>query len=204
MKHEFSAKIITLREIYEASYQLAQLITQSSYQFDAIIAIARGGFPAARFVCDFLNIRSLGSIQITHYSSGANQKEKIEITAPINIPIKGKKVLIIDDVNDTGYTLKAAHEYIQTLQPSLLKIAVLHEKSVTTFKADFTAKHQKKWKWLIYQWAVTEDILAFLKNDNMLDVSEKEAREHLEKKYKLKISSTLLQHILSMKNNYFK
>nr|WP_274519597.1 phosphoribosyltransferase [Legionella brunensis] len=181
---------------------MGDLIKKSSYQFDTVVAIARGGFPAARFICDFLNIRVLGAVQITHYGSGAKQKERIVITAPVNIPIKGKKVLMIDDVNDTGYTLKAAHEYLQTLQPSLLKIAVLHEKSTTIFKADFTARHQIKWKWLIYQWAVTEDILAFLKKDNMLDVPVAVARKHLEEKYKLKISKNLFQQILSMKGNY--
>lgn len=204
MKQEFSAKIITLEEVYEASYQLAQLITKSSYQFDVMIAIARGGFPPARFVCDFLNVKKLGALQITHYGSGAIAKEKIEIIAPVNIPIKGKKVLIIDDVNDTGFTLKAAYEYLETFQPSEVRIAVLHEKSVTTFKADFVARHQMKWKWLIYPWAITEDILGFLKQDNMFDVSEMMVQEHLEKKYSLKVNKKLLQYILSMKNNYLK
>ncbi|ANH12923.1 TPA: hypothetical protein ACIZB4_003150 [Legionella pneumophila] len=63
----FSAKIIILREVYGISYKLTKVITQSAYQFDVVVAVTRGGFPAARFICDFLNIRQLGSMQISDY-----------------------------------------------------------------------------------------------------------------------------------------
>ena len=202
MKDNFSAKVITLHEIYENSYKLAKIITQSPYKFDIVVAIARGGFPTARFICDFLNIRQLCSMQIVHYRGGAVKKEKTEIISPINISVKEKNILIVDDVNDTGETLKAAYDHIQSLEPALFKIAVLHEKSTTLFKADFVASHQKKWKWLTYQWAVTEDIISFLEKDNMLGEDEALAREHLYKKYKIKISKKAFQQILGMQGNY--
>ncbi|ADG24893.1 phosphoribosyltransferase [Legionella pneumophila serogroup 1] len=203
MKQDFSAKIITLREVYDISYKLAKIITQSAYQFDVVVAIARGGFPAARFICDFLNIRQLGSMQISHYSGGAQKYADTQVVSPANINISGKSVLVVDDVNDTGETLKSASDYIQSLNPALYKIAVLYEKSSTVFKADFVGKHQKKWKWLMYQWAVTEDILTFLKQDNMLESNEDEVCKHLHRKYNLSISKKLLQQIRSMKGNYY-
>lgn len=203
MKQDFSAKIITLREVYEISCKLAGQIMQSGYQFDTVVAIARGGFPAARFICDFLNIRQLGSMQISHYYGGAQKHKSTEVISPVNVNIEGRHVLIIDDVNDTGETLKVASDYIQLLNPALFKTAVLHEKSTTVFKADFVGKYQKKWKWLMYQWAVTEDILTFLQRDQMLESDESEAREHLCKKYNLKISKKFFQKIHSMKDNYF-
>ncbi|KGP62756.1 phosphoribosyl transferase [Legionella norrlandica] len=202
MKQDFSAKIITLNEVYAISYKLAHIIKRSNYHFDVVVAIARGGFPAARFICDFLNIRHLGSIQISHYSGGAQKQESTEVVAAVNVSIQGKSVLMIDDVNDTGETLKAAYDYIQSLNPALFKIAVLHEKSTTLFKADFVGKHQKKWKWLMYQWAVTEDILTFLKKDDMLKSDEEKISEHLYKKYHLKVSKKLLRKILSLKDYY--
>ncbi|WP_019216960.1 phosphoribosyltransferase [Legionella tunisiensis] len=72
------------------SYKLANIIMQSPYKFDMAIAIARGGFPVARFICDFLNIRQLCSMQTIHYHGGALKKEETEIIAPINISIKRK------------------------------------------------------------------------------------------------------------------
>lgn len=111
-------------------------------------------------------------------------------------------LLVIDDVNDTGETLKAVFSHIQSLEPALFKTAVLHEKNTTVFKADFVVKRLDKWKWLTYQWAVTEDILSFLKKDQLLDADAPTIQMHLTKKYKLKINKTLLQHILNMRNNY--
>lgn len=204
MKPNFSARIIPLEEIYAASYKLALLIMESTYTFDTVIAIARGGFPIARFICDFLNIHHLGSLQITHYSAGATEVEQMRIIAPVNIEVEGKKILLIDDVNDTGKTLIAARDYIQAMHPALLKTAVLHEKPNTVFKVDFVAEKITQWKWLIYQWAVTEDVLAFLYKDNMLEENEEVAHAHLAKKYNLSIDKNYFHEILQLKGNYYK
>ncbi|MDR3442959.1 MAG: phosphoribosyltransferase [Legionella sp.] len=204
MKPNFSARIVSLEEVYATSYKLALLIMESPYIFDTVIAIARGGFPIARFICDFLNIHNLGSVQITHYTAGATEVEKMQIIAPVNIVVKDKKILLIDDVNDTGKTLIAARDYIQTLHPTLLKTAVIHEKPNTVLKVDFVAEKIKEWKWLIYQWAVTEDVLAFLYKDNMLEENEDVARAHLADKYKLIIDKNYFHDILKLKENYYK
>ncbi|AUH71350.1 phosphoribosyltransferase [Legionella sainthelensi] len=204
MKPNFSARIVSLEEVYVASYKLALLIMRSPYIFDTVIAIARGGFPIARFICDFLNIHHLGSVQIRHYTAGATELEQMHIIAPVNIQVEGKKILLLDDVNDTGKTLITAHDYIQTMHPTLLKTAVIHEKPNTLFQVDFVAEKITEWKWLIYQWAVTEDVLAFLYKDNMLEENEEVAHAHLAEKYKLSIDKKYFHDILQLKENYYK
>ncbi|VEH37596.1 xanthine-guanine phosphoribosyltransferase [Legionella sainthelensi] len=204
MKPNFSARIVSLEEVYVASYKLALLIMRSPYIFDTVIAIARGGFPIARFICDFLNIHHLGSVQIRHYTAGATELEQMHIIAPVNTQVEGKKILLLDDVNDTGKTLITAHDYIQTMHPTLLKTAVIHEKPNTLFQVDFVAEKITEWKWLIYQWAVTEDVLAFLYKDNMLEENEEVAHAHLAEKYKLRIDKKYFHDILQLKENYYK
>ena len=203
MKQNFSARIVPLEEVYAASYKLALDIMESKYTFDTVIAIARGGFPVARFICDFLNIHHLGAIQIKHYKAGATELEKMQIIAPVNTVVNGKNILLIDDVNDTGKTLIAAYEHIQAMHPALLKTAVIHEKPNTLSKVDFVAEKISEWKWLIYQWAVTEDVLAFLYKDNMLEENEEVALSHLAEKYKLIIDKKYFHEILQLKENYY-
>lgn len=202
-KQDFQAKIVTFREVYDLSQKISRQITDSSISFDIVVGIARGGVTPARLFCDFLNIDTLTSLQIRHYASGAQQLKEVKITDPVDVDIRGKNVLLADDVNDSGKTLSAATDQIQSLEPALVKSAVIHEKENTSLKADFVGEYQKKWKWLIYQWAVTEDILEFLNKDDMLDVPEEKALNHLRKKYQLKIDPGFLQHILEMKKNYF-
>jgi hypoxanthine phosphoribosyltransferase len=204
MKQNFSARIVPLEEIYAASYKLASLIMKSQLVFDTVIAIARGGFPIARFICDFLNIHHLGAMQIIHYTAGANEVAKMQIIASVNIAVEGKKILLIDDVNDTGKTLLVARDHILAMHPALLKTAVIHEKPDTVFTVDFVAEKIPEWKWLIYQWAVTEDVLAFLYKDKMLEEDEDKARAHLAEKYKLNIDKQYFHEILQFKENYYK
>lgn len=202
MKNDFTAKIVTLNEVYSLTHKLATQIMNSSVPFDSVIAIARGGMLPARLICDFLNIHQLSSIQIKHYGSGAEELDEVEITDPLNINIDRKNVLLIDDVNDTGKTMTAAIEHIQSRNPQVLKTAVLHEKSHTIKNADFSVETLKKWKWLIYQWAVTEDVLKFLIKDEKLAESNEVIQSHLAEKYKLHADPELLDKIMQMRDNY--
>lgn len=199
----FTARIVSLHEVYTLSHQLALDIMKTNNNFDLVIAIARGGMLPARLICDFLNIEQLTSIQVKHYTSGANQLETAELVDPIRTSLEGKKVLMIDDVNDSGKTLKAAFQHVTSKNPALLKTAVIHDKNNELFKTDFVGNTLEAWKWLIYQWAATEDVLEFLNKDGMLESTPHEARNHLLEKYELKLDEELFRQILELKENYY-
>ncbi len=203
MGKDFSARIITLPEAYENAYKIARQITDHTQTFDVIIGISRGGLPPARMICDFLNVETLTSLQVRHYTGGGKSMDQLEVTDPVDIDLREKSVLIVDDVNDSGKTLRMAHDHISALGPSLIQTAVLHEKSNTTYNAKYTGSDLTEWKWLIYQWALTEDLLEFLKNDEMLLADRESIIGHLKDKYGLKIDNELLKKVISMKKNYF-
>lgn len=201
MDKDFTARIVGLSEVYEMAYKISHQITESSLNFDVVIGIARGGFPPARLVCDFLNIKTLTAFQIKHYT-GAKEHKEVEISDPVDIDLKGKNVLIVDDVNDSGKTLIAAVNHVKSLDAGEIKTAVLHEKNNTSIKADYLGDYLDEWKWLIYQWAVTEDLIEFLNDDDMLSANTKEMRQHLSDKYELDVSNDLLNKVLAMKGHY--
>ncbi|MDZ7773493.1 MAG: phosphoribosyltransferase [Balneolaceae bacterium] len=204
MKKDFTARIVGLPEVYEMAYVISQKVTESNLKFDVIVGIARGGFPPARFVCDFLNIKTLTSVQIRHYTGGAKEKKDIEITDAVGIDLQDKNVLIVDDVNDSGKTLTAAVNHIKAKGASEFKTAVLHEKDNTSLKADFVGGYLDDWKWLIYQWAATEDLVEFLQGDDMLTAGQQEIRSHLEDTYELEVSGELIEKVMAMKGNYLR
>lgn len=204
MDKNFTARIVGLPEVYEMAYTISQKVTESNLKFDVIVGIARGGFPPARFVCDFLNIKTLTAIQIRHYTGGAEEMKEVEISDDVNIDLQDKNVLIVDDVNDSGKTLTAAVKHIKTKGTSEIKTAVLHEKDNTSLKADFVGGYLDDWKWLIYQWAATEDLLEFLKRDDMLSAGQVEIRKHLKDTHELEISGELLEKVMAMKGNYYR
>lgn len=194
---KFSATHLSLEKVYQTSINLARKIVDSNYQADVIIAIARGGFPPARFLCDFLNIKNLQSIQVTHYSAGGEKLAKARVLSENLDNIHDKNILVVDDVNDSGETLSAVVKHF--VKTKNVKTAVLHEKKNTKFKADYVAETLHEWKWLIYPWAVKEDVLEFLEKDKMLNAETDEALKHLENKYDLKIERPLLIELLKFK-----
>ena len=70
--------------------------------------------------CDFLAVRSYGNAT---ESSGV-----VEITNDLSITIEGKHVLLVEDIVDTGLTLKYLLELLETRRPASLHIAALLSK----------------------------------------------------------------------------
>ena len=155
-------ELVTWGEVYRLSRCLAEMIRQADFRPQVVVAIARGGYVPARILCDFLGIYNLVSIRIAHYESGAHITEQARLSSPLALDVRGLQVLLVDDVSDTGETLALAVKHIQSFAPAQLRLAVLHHKEVSPVIPDFFAKTIVKWRWLVYPWAVIEDLSSFV------------------------------------------
>lgn len=70
---------------------------------------------------------TLEFIQVSSYQ-GTESTGNVIVKKDLDGDISGKDVLIVEDIIDTGYTLKYLKEYLQTLNPKSVKIAVLADK----------------------------------------------------------------------------
>jgi hypoxanthine phosphoribosyltransferase len=165
-----------------------------------VVAIGRGGYVPARLICDALDIMALTSIKIEHYLSGSEKQAQAVIRYPLCTDIKGMRVLVVDDVNDSGDTLQLAVEHIRTFLPLEVRTAVMHDKHVTHYKVDYFTKRIIKWRWLIYPWAVNEDISAFTRRLSPPPQTLSEAQQRLKEEFGIRISLHLLQHINAANN----
>lgn len=157
----FKCQLICFSEVCRLSKFLAEKVRVSGFRPDLIIAIGRGGYVPARLVSDFLLFKDLTSMKIEHYGRGADMEDKAVIRFPLSVDIRGKKVLIVDDVTDTGQTLELAVEYARGLKPTEIRTAVLQHKICSSFVPDYYAHRIRKWRWIIYPWAVYEDLVGF-------------------------------------------
>lgn len=197
-KEEMKCQLIKQDEVYELCYQLALKIKKEGYEPDVVVAIARGGFPVARYICDFLDLSELASTRIKHYSAGPKQNEKADLKNPLNAEVRDRNVLIIDDINDTGNTLKVAVKYIDSLQPKNIKVGVLQEKEGSDFKADFVAEVMKEWRWVTYPWAMVEDMKEFLKKSREPIDSLEDAKQYLKSEYDIDITKEQLKKVFEL------
>ncbi len=136
-------------------------------------------------------------MKIEHYARGADMRAEARIKFPISTDISGKKVLIADDITDTGDTLQLAVNYVQGLKPLEIRTAVLQHKTCSSFIPDFYGQKIVKWRWIIYPWARYEDLAGFTEKilgDRTLDVSR--IKSEFKNRYDLEIEEKELIEIL--------
>ena len=188
MAQAMRCELITWSEVQRLCRQLARLVRESDYRPAVVVAIGRGGLVPARLVCDYLDIMALATIRIEHYLAGSSKQAHAVIRYPLCIGIEGLDVLLIDDVNDGGETLETALQHLQSFSPRRIKTAVMHQKATTHVAADYYAKKIIKWRWLIYPWAVQEDISSFLQQLSATPGSLEEAQQRLAEQFGVRIA----------------
>lgn len=160
-------KLVSWDEITEWARVLSMKIKDSGWLPDIVVAIARGGgYAPARLVCDYLGISDLISIQVVHWPSTAQVAEKAYIKYPLSVDLSGKKVLVIDDIVDTGGdSIQLAKEYVERNNKNVeVRTAALQWIStVAKFKPDYWAIEVRDWVWFVYPWNVTEDMTNFIR-----------------------------------------
>ncbi len=157
----FPCELVSWEDFSELARSLALLIKESGYRPDIVIAIGRGGYVPARVVCDFLLNNMLTSFKVEHWGMAAQEKPRVIVRFPLAVDIRDQAVLIVDDVTDTGQTLDAAVSYIRSLGPEEIRTAVLQHKVKSSFCPDYFAREEQEWRWIIYPWAVHEDLVGF-------------------------------------------
>lgn len=129
-------------EIQKRISELAKEIDEF-YQGEEIIVISvlKG---AVFFTVDLVKKMKtpiiLDMIQVSSYK-GTETTGNIIMKKDLDSDINGKKVLIVEDIIDTGYTLKYLKEYLESLNPIDVKIAVLLDKAErrkANVKVDYT------------------------------------------------------------------
>ncbi|MBS1213146.1 MAG: phosphoribosyl transferase domain protein, partial [Proteobacteria bacterium] len=90
-----------------------------------------------------------------------------------------------------------AQEHIRSFAPADLKVAVLHHKQVSPVTPDFYAQKVVTWRWLIYPWAVVEDVSGFLSAMSPRPASPEEALSKLHRSHGITLSRESLESVLA-------
>lgn len=107
-------KYVSADSLYEDSFRLAKNIYDSGFRPGVVLAIWRGGAPVGVIIQEFLEYKKVGNMHAVVKASsyhGRSRSEKVNVYGLKAIlktakKLKHKKILLIDDVFDTGNTLK--------------------------------------------------------------------------------------------------
>ena len=142
---------------YGLAKKVAEKINKSGYQPDVIVGLARGGWVLARVLCDFVGVKDLVSLKVEHWGVTATPDGTAKIKNEIHMDLKGKKVLVVDDLTDTGESMCIAVDYIKSLKPNQIRTASLQHITGAKFKSDYIGE-EISWVWVIFPWNFTEDL----------------------------------------------
>ena len=112
MNSELEFEVPTWNQIYNMLLILAEKTRKNGFKPDIIVGISRGGWPPARVLSDLLGNPNLANVKAEFYLGVAETKEDPILTQPVSTSVAGKKVLIVDDVADSGKSLKLVKEHI--------------------------------------------------------------------------------------------
>lgn len=145
---------LTWEDIEEQCRVLAKEIMERSFQFDIIIGISRGGLVPARLLSDLLGNDEVDIIRVKFYESVGQTAKKPVILFSSQIDIKGKDILLVDDIADTGESLIATIEHLKEKNVKSILAATLAKKPQSKFTPDFFASETPNW--VIFPWEITE------------------------------------------------
>ncbi len=154
IKHKFLN--LTWEDVERLSHILCDKMAKENYVPDIIVAVMRGGWVPARIVLDMLKINGLAAIEIKFYKGIGEARERPILTQPLVVSVRDKKVLIIDDVVDTGKSLSVAVETLKLYGPSQIKTAALVVKPWSIVMPDYYAL--KSDAWVIFPWELRETV----------------------------------------------
>lgn len=144
---------------HDLACKLAATILSHKRPLDQIVAISRGGLTLGHLLSDNLRI-PIATIAIQSYSDIQVQGELI-ISEPLKTPVKGKRVILVDDVADSGKTLKRAVAYLKKFQPADILTVTMFYKPHSVLRPDIFAKQTTRW--ILFPYEPTEMILLLTK-----------------------------------------
>jgi len=146
---------------YSLSREVAIKIVESGYEPDFVVGLARGGWVLSRVLCDFLGVKDLVSLKVEHWGITATPNGKAQIKYPFEINLTGRLVLVVDDITDTGESMRVATEYVKTLNPKEIRTAALRHITGSGVVPDYFGD-EISWRWVIFPWNYVEDMCNIL------------------------------------------
>ena len=108
-------------------------------------------------LCDYLGVKDLISLKVEHWGITATPNGKAQIKYPFTIDLSEKKVLVVDDITDTGESMIIAINYTKGMNPAEIKTAALRHIKGSKFIPDFFGD-EITWRWVVFPWNFVEDM----------------------------------------------
>ncbi len=198
MADKFHCRLVKWRDIENWSKSIVKNVISSGYSPEIVIGLARGGLVPARLIADYLNIKDLYAVKTEHWGVTATPDGKAKLAQGLQVDISGKKILVVDDITDTGQSLKLALEHIEKQNPAEIRTATLLHITHSKYVPDYYAEPvpEENWTWFIFPWNVYEDLRNLVQKAMTKPMTIKEIKISMYKNFDIDVSIRILGEVL--------
>ena len=146
-------------EFGEAARHLASDVVAADFTPDVVVAVARGGLVLAGTIAYALDTKMCGSINVEFYTGvDARLPEPVLLPPTLDAPsLAGKRVLVVDDVSDSGRTLALVVDIIRSAGADV-RSACLYSKPGTVLEPDHVWRRVDGW--ITFPWSALAPVTA--------------------------------------------
>jgi len=177
--------------IYDMLLDLAGRIRKDGFRPDIIVGISRGGWPPARVLSDLLSNPNVANVRAEFYLGIAETGSEPTLTQPVSVKTRGKKILIVDEVADTGKSLRMVREHIVKEGAKEARTVTVYYKPWSIVRPDYFAKETSDW--IVFPWEIKETLRKIIAKCEELG---KPVEEETAKLVKAGIKSRLIRRFL--------
>lgn len=137
----------------EAIRILARRVRESGYHPDLILGVARGGLVPAAALAYALGVKQIATINVRRYVGHGRHSREPALLSPLPPPdlFRLKRILVVDDVADTGATLCLVKNACSG-EALAIRTAVIYEKPTALIRSEYVWRRTAAW--LDFPWEV--------------------------------------------------
>lgn len=152
------------QDVDDLCRRLASMINEP---FDVLVCILRGGAVPGVILANELGIDVVAGVKVVQNGQvsgagrgdGAYAAEAGSVLVPLNaIALAGKRVLVVDDVLDSGESARLVLADVRERGAAVVKLATLQVKSYSQLKADYFV--ETTFNWIFYPWMSARELSA--------------------------------------------
>ncbi len=194
----FKCKVVSFDEISKWTLDVARQIQDCGCRPTVIVGLTRGGWVPARLLCDHLHVKKLYAVKTEHWGMTANPDGIALLTQELNTPVSDESVLVVDDITDTGESLKLAVKHLREKGPQEVSTATLLHITHSKIEPDFYSVKvsEKDWTWFIFPWNLHEDLRTLLPKTLNEPKTEEEVRHAFKDQFQVDLTEELVRTTL--------
>ena len=145
-------------ELGGSARALAEQVAADGYEPDIILGIARGGLLVAGAISYALGVKNTYTMNVEFYTGVDERLDAPMILPPVPdlVDLGEARILIADDVADTGRTLALVQEFCSG-RVAEVRCAVLYEKPQSIVKCEYV--WQRTDRWIVFPWSAQPPVV---------------------------------------------